>query len=668
MAQQQLNSTEMRTSLPHNNQTFENGDAHLLEHYRRNRRDSRLSHARHGLIHYILHMRIRHLIAILVLIFMLVSFVAHSFLTALDSRQQNGGDANTNSRRPKMVQELLVGNSKLAPDLKSEIEELKRIRMSVNNELRDLDLKRQQLKSEIVNFTQHRSVVEKQYEQWMGELESLRLRVSMKEKEHEDLAQHYTPKLDLPAPILPSLPPRHDVPRHGSPFFCRLHNCFDYSRCSLTSRFPVFVYNTVKSSALPRGGVHAQQLEDYLFAFAKSRYVTSDPKSACVYVVYISKEYLQQEANVHSKADLEDHLRGLAYWGSDGRNHLLLHVENHQDTGTLNLFDNVNIGRAMLAQTSFTDVMYRREFDVIVPPYLFSSLSSARNTTDVWQQLQPIVPARRKHLLSFHGEMPFLQHFTKPTKVVNERKLKASNSIKSSPHQDAFNTNNSLVSDVRFKSRNLQSASTGRSSTHGVQTLVDFERAIVQSLKILQQNYPVDGFQFRFTCDNHSDVTTQGSRVEWRLCDKTADRVHLLQASTFALIIAPLNNTIVTSLSVQTRVFEALKAGAVPVILGSNIRLPFEALLSWKQAVIVLPKQRVTELHFLLRSLSDADVLELRRQGRILWSNHLSSVTRTFETLLGDVRSRLNIPPLPVTDEPSPSVFNSSFHPKTEQV
>ena len=68
--------------------------------------------------------------------------------------------------------------------------------------------------------------------------------------------------------------------------------------------------------------------------------------------------------------------------------------------------------------------------------------------------------------------------------------------------------------------------------------------------------------------------------------------------------------------SFQQRLFEALEAGTIPVILSTEAPLPFDDLIDWRKAVLKVPIARMTELHFILRSISLADILEYRRKGR----------------------------------------------------
>lgn len=75
----------------------------------------------------------------------------------------------------------------------------------------------------------------------------------------------------------------------------------------------------------------------------------------------------------------------------------------------------------------------------------------------------------------------------------------------------------------------------------------------------------------------------------------------------------------------------------------------------------MIPKSRISELHFFLRSIPDSEILLLRRQGRVLWEAYLASFQSVIDTLVAALRDRLGIPPLAVRDEPALSIFNSSF-------
>ncbi|GFV15482.1 exostosin-3 [Trichonephila clavipes] len=164
------------------------------------------------------------------------------------------------------------------------------------------------------------------------------------------------------------------------------------------------------------------------------------------------------------------------------------------------------------------------------------------------------------------------------------------------------------------------------------------------------------------TLDDDSDGTEQASSK------KPNDDVEDVIDSTFVLIISPMDYKILSTPQIHIRVYEALQTGAIPVLLGNHIRLPFDEFLDWKQLVIFLPKARISELHYYLRTFTDNDIMAMRHQGRLVYDRYLSSPRTIVATVLAMVRSRLQIPAPAARDEPSPSVFNTTFRPlRTEE-
>ena len=90
----------------------------------------------------------------------------------------------------------------------------------------------------------------------------------------------------------------------------------------------------------------------------------------------------------------ETAIKSLPYWGGDGRNHVLLNMARRElAVGSGDAFRGASIGRAMVAQSTFTHEQFRPGFDVITPPAL------GPPGGDVWADCAPIAPARRKYLL-----------------------------------------------------------------------------------------------------------------------------------------------------------------------------------------------------------------------------------------------------------------------------
>jgi hypothetical protein len=58
----------------------------------------------------------------------------------------------------------------------------------------------------------------------------------------------------------------------------------------------------------------------------------------------------------------------------------------------------------------------------------------------------------------------------------------------------------------------------------------------------------------------------------------------------------------------------------------------------------------------------------MRRQGRIVWESYFGTTKSIIDTVLANLRIRINIPAFPIKEEPSQSVFNTSFILKTEDI
>lgn len=146
------------------------------------------------------------------------------------------------------------------------------------------------------------------------------------------------------------------------------------------------------------------------------------------------------------------------------------------------------------------------------------------------------------------------------------------------------------------------------------------------------------------------------------LCENDLLRTRLLIDSTFSLIILPPDDFLLVSSDIlQLRLYESLKYGAIPLVIGNRFEPPFSEVIDWNRIIITLPSARITEMHYLLKSFTDADLLGLRKNGRLVFENYLSTMEKIVETVLATLRTRIGIAPNPQPDYPSPSVFNESF-------
>lgn len=499
-----------------------------------------------------------------------------------------------------------------AADLKLRIDEMLRIKSTVSTELRDLEARRQKLQSDIGLYNQRIDELKQDLQRQQTELDRLKISVEQAMVAQREAILRNTPELSNPHKLypneIPSLNAALPKPLQNK---CKMSNCFDHSRCSLTSGFPVYLYDPDTTSVLKPG----YDIEGFLKTtikqtFGYNAHITLNPEKACIFFIVVGEALAEQNDKRNVKfsvqiknsqnAHMQDSIKNfssLPYWGGDGRNHVILYLSRRY-TGLGNSLYNVDTGRAIVAQSTFYANQFRNGFDLIVPPLL------GPPGGDVWQDCAPIVPARRKYLLSFQGELTF--------------------------HENA---------DV-------------------------LDEFIVEHLKEINYGPTQDKFLLQFKCIPATEQPSNTLNIsgDWSLCGTENSRKIILKESTFVLILAPSANFI-TSTLLQSRIYESLRSGSIPVILGDHVQLPYHETIDWRKIVIMLPKARITEIHFLLRSVSDGDLLLMRRQGRIIWERYLSTVQATVDTIVASLRDRLGIPPRPVRDVIAHSVFNSSFIP-----
>lgn len=109
---------------------------------------------------------------------------------------------------------------------------------------------------------------------------------------------------------------------------------------------------------------------------------------------------------------------------------------------------------------------------------------------------------------------------------------------------------------------------------------------------------------------------------------------------------------------------DSLQFGCVPIIFSSSQVLPFQDLIDWRRATHRLPIARLPESHFIVRSFENADVLEMRRMGKIYYDTYLADKDSLAKTLLGALRHKLQVPTYETRssrrNRASP-LFNTSF-------
>lgn len=201
--------------------------------------------------------------------------------------------------------------------------------------------------------------------------------------ENEAIVQN-SPRLAIPTSILPQNPPSFIPLNANQPYKCHnMKNCFDYSRCSLTSGFPFYFYH---AKELPE--LVSTSLNKIVFQVLHyNSHFTNSSNNACVYVALIGETH-----NTINMTQLES----LPFWGGDGRNHILFYLSKNVYNKP-NFDQNINFGRAILAQSFWNENNFRPGHDIILPA------SSGPPGGEIWMDSPYMLPARRKYLLSFEG-------------------------------------------------------------------------------------------------------------------------------------------------------------------------------------------------------------------------------------------------------------------------
>lgn len=172
---------------------------------------------------------------------------------------------------------------------------------------------------------------------------------------------------------------------------CRMETCFDYSRCE-ENGFKIYVYPTpVEDKTSPN-------YENILSTLRNSRYYTSNPEKACLFVLAydtLDRDPLSTDY-IHN---LDTKISHLKYW-NNGKNHVVFNLyagtypDYLEDLG-------FNYGEAMIAKASFSDNFYRTGFDVSLP--LFGKVHPLRKGDGGFVNSNHF-PPRRKYMMSFKGK------------------------------------------------------------------------------------------------------------------------------------------------------------------------------------------------------------------------------------------------------------------------
>lgn len=178
---------------------------------------------------------------------------------------------------------------------------------------------------------------------------------------------------------------------------CRMETCFDYTKCF--DQFLVYVYPLEPLNSLGAAPPISSNYQKILTAIRESRYYTSDPDKACLYVLGIdtldrdslSEDYVR---NVPSR------LQRLSHW-NNGRNHIIFNLYSGTWPDYIENSLGFDPGEAILAKASMSIQQIRYGFDISIPLFHKQFPLRAGNTGFVQTNN---FPANKKYLLAFKGK------------------------------------------------------------------------------------------------------------------------------------------------------------------------------------------------------------------------------------------------------------------------
>ena len=272
------------------------------------------------------------------------------------------------------------------------------------HELTSLESKRSKITSEVSQLTAKYDTVKADLAKKQAEVDRLKSLISQLELLRKETSLQEQPFILRPLRLFPFSFSARKVTANqitSEPSYCSMDTCFDFSRCPLTSEFPVYFYpcysldKFLGSTNIPSHVTSTlnsyDKCQKYLDDFrSTSLQITTNPSSACVFVAILPFNFTQQQSNDESIKQLAaSYLNHFPHWNGNGTNHLLVNLFSP----TIDIKDFVPESHAMIAQSTFNFGKLRREFD----------LSLAIPTIKPDHELPSHSPARRRFLASFQA-------------------------------------------------------------------------------------------------------------------------------------------------------------------------------------------------------------------------------------------------------------------------
>jgi len=449
-----------------------------------------------------------------------------------------------------------VYQTDMTNDLLMRIEDLRRIKFSINNELRLLESEKVKLLREKASLASKNEKLSTQINRSKFQLKQLELDLSASRKrkfEQNCDSERISPivfkpleSVDIDLYSISSQFRNYDHLKSPNTTKQDRHG-FDFSRCPLTKEFKFHLWRDEPVNESKLSVSLASLAREILL---KHNQHTNDAKQACL-------------------------ILSLAYQDTD------LGLEPNVLVLNLDKDDNINqnlMRGAAIASSSFQENSFRDKIDLVLPntwrpPVDFDSILGS---------LPSQSPTDRKYLVSYFG--------------LNGHDV------------------------TRWDE---------------AESKLDYLSSLERILQVIHRNSLDDLFLFIYSCGPSSKSH----------CYEERDK--MIEMSTF-LIILPSTEDI--DHNTNDLIYLSLSRGTIPVIFGKErTRLPFDEVIDWTRAALLLPTARLSEFHLILRSISPADLYQLKYHGRHVFLNHLATAKQILDTAISIMSlNRFNYPPPPI--------------------
>lgn len=476
---------------------------------------------------------------------------------------------------------VISGTSQEA-DLLLRIEDLKKIKASIRNELKSIEREKVKLLKDKSNLVTKNEKLVAQINRSKQQLKQLELDISETKKRNlEELCD-----MNRVSPIV--FNPMQSVDIGQFIEASRLNRSFnaisylterneykyryDLSLCPLTKEFKFSLLETAQLNRVV--DVHRLKIDPLIVKnlLISHRQYTSNLSEACLVISLL---------DTISKIDLDL-----------TKNNLVINLIDISDDNQI--LESKEL-EAVLASSMFDKSLFRIGLDLVLPSIWQSPVSHESVVGSIPAQS----PIERKYLASYFGQGDDASHkFATPS----------TSSVPSSLPRHELN--------------NLE-----------------------EILQVIHRNSIDDLFLFFYNCGPETNLQ----------CFE--DKEKMMELSTFLVIL--FKSDIIDN-DTNDQLYLALSRGAIPVIVGKErVILPFDEVIDWRRATILIPTSRLPEMHFILRSYSPADLYQLKYNGRRIFENYLATAKQILDTTIAVISlERFNYPPPPVPNLKTISYFN----------